>query len=73
MWGCHGTSGTPGVEGPVTPAINFNFISNNVKGLKPTKKLIKLIEYFKSKLAPSGVLFAQETHSTKGNRTKMER
>ena len=46
-------------------AINFNFISNNVKGLKSTKKRIKLFEYFKSKLAPSGVLFAQETHSTK--------
>ena len=47
------------------PAISFNFISNNVKGLKSTKKRIKLFEYFKSKLAPSGVLFAQETHSTK--------
>ena len=47
------------------PEINFNFISNNVKGLKSTKKGIKLFEYFKSKLAPSGVLFPQETHSTK--------
>ena len=46
-------------------AINFNFISNNVKGLRSTKKRIKLIEYFKSKFAPSGVLFAQETHYTK--------
>ena len=26
---------------------------------------MKLFEYFKSKLAPSGVLFAQETHSLK--------
>ena len=42
------------------PAIDFNFISNNVKGLKSTKKRIKLFEYFKSKLAPSGVLFTQE-------------
>ena len=31
------------------PAINFNFISNNSKGLKSTKKRIKLFEYFKSK------------------------
>ena len=46
-------------------AINFNFVSNNVKGLKSTKKRLKLFEYCKSKLAPSGVLFAQETHSTK--------
>ena len=44
-------------------AINFNFISKNLKGLNPTKKLIKLFEYFESKLAPS-VRFAQETHST---------
>ena len=47
------------------PANNFNFMSNNVKGLKSTKKRIKLFEYFKSKLAPSGPLFAPETHSTK--------
>ena len=48
----------------MTP-INFNFMLNNVKGLKLTKKRIKLFEYFKSKLAPSDVLFAQETRSTK--------
>ena len=47
------------------PAINFNFISNNLKGLKLTKKRIKLFEYFILKLAPSGVLFAQETHPAK--------
>ena len=47
------------------PAINFNFTSTNVKGLKLTKKRIKLFEYFKPKLAPSNVLLAQETHSIK--------
>ena len=47
------------------PAINFNFISNNVKGLKSTKKRIKLFECFKSKFAPSDVIFVQETHSNK--------
>ena len=46
-------------------AINFNFISNTVEGLKSAKKRIELFEYFKSKLAPSDVLFAQETHSPK--------
>ena len=46
-------------------ANNFNFTSNNVKGLKLTKKRIKLFEYFKSKLAPNGILFAREIHSTK--------
>ena len=44
------------------PVININFIWNNIKGLKWTKKRIKLFEYSKLKLAPSG---AQETHSTK--------
>ena len=44
------------------PAINFNFISGNVKGLKLTRKRIKLFQYFQSKLAPSGVVFAQGTH-----------
>ena len=47
---------------PITQG-NFNFILNNVKGLKPAKKQIKLLERFKSKLAPSGVLFTQKTHS----------
>ena len=47
------------------PTINFNFISNNIEGLKLTKNWIKLFEYFKSKLTPRGVLFAQTTHSTK--------
>ena len=39
----------------VMAAINFNFISINVKGLKLTKKLIKLFEHFKSEHAPSDV------------------
>ena len=57
----------------VMPAINFNYISNNVKGFKLTKKRIKLFEYFKSKLAPSAVRFAQKNSFNQGNRTKMER
>ena len=36
-----------------------------LKGLKLTKKRIKLFEYFRSKLSSSGILFAQETHSAK--------
>ena len=47
------------------PAINFAFLTNNVRGLKLTKKRIKSLEYFKSKLAFSSVLFAQDTRSTK--------
>ena len=57
----------------VMPAINFNCISNNVKGLKLTKKWIKLFEYIKSKLAPSAVRFARKNSCNQGNRKKMER
>ena len=47
-------------------AINFNFISINVKGLKLTKKLIKLFEHLnQNMLQVMFVLFAQEAHSTK--------
>ena len=53
-------------------AINFNFISNTVEGLKSAKKRIELFEYFKSKLAPSDVLFAQETHSAKEIEQKLK-
>ena len=42
------------------PAINFNFISYNVEGLKFSKKRIKLFEYFQSKLAPSGVFLLKK-------------
>ena len=42
---------------------NLNFLTNNVKGLQSSKKRIKLIEYFKSKLNHNGFLFLQETHS----------
>ena len=50
------------------PAINFNFTSNNVKGLKITKKRIKSFEYFKSKLALSVTLFGRESKLGKQNR-----
>ena len=41
---------------------NLTFLTNNVKELQPSKKRIKLIEYFKSKLNHNGFLFLQETH-----------
>ena len=41
---------------------NLTFLTNNVTGLQPSKKRIKLIEYFKSKLNHNGFLFLQETH-----------
>ena len=43
---------------------NLTFLTNNVKELQSSKKRIKLIEYFRSKLKYNGFLFLQETHST---------
>ena len=49
----------------MTSSNNLTFLTYNVKGLQSSKKRIKLIEYFKSKLNHSGFLFfLQETHST---------
>ena len=46
-------------------SFNINFISNNIKGLQLNKKRAKVFEYLKRKIGPSGVLFLQETHSSK--------
>ena len=43
--------------------INFNFLSNIVKGVQSFKKCLKQFEYLKNKLKPNGLLFLQETHS----------
>ena len=42
-------------------AINFNFF------MQKSKKRLKLFKYFKNKIFPNGILFLQETHSTKEN------
>ena len=44
---------------------NFNFLSNNVKGLQSSKKRLTFFEFFKNMLSPKGILFLQETHSLK--------
>ena len=44
-----------------------NMISNNVNGIQSTKKRTKMIQYFKNKLLPQGILFLQETYSTESN------
>ena len=46
----------------------LSFITNNVKRMQSLKKRLKLIQYFKSKIGPCGLLFLQETHSN----TKVE-
>ena len=49
---------------------NINCISNNIKGLQLNKKRAKVFEYFKRKIGPSGILFLQETHSSKETEVK---
>ena len=44
---------------------DFNFLSNNVKGLQSSKKRLNLFQYFKNKISPKGILFLHETHSSK--------
>ena len=42
----------------------LNFLSNNVNGLKSSKKRIKMFEYFREKISNNGIIFLQETHSS---------
>ena len=44
--------------------LNFNFLTNDVKGLQSTKKRLKLFNFLKNKISPKGILFLQETHSS---------
>ena len=46
----------------VNNQLSFNFLTNNVKGLKSSIKLVKMFEYFKNKIGHRGILFLQETH-----------
>ena len=49
---------------------DFNFLSNNVKGLRSSKKLLKHFQFFKNKISSKGILFLQETHSSKVTRKR---
>ena len=44
--------------------LNFNFLSNNVKGLQLSKKRLKLFNFLKNKIGPKGILFLHEAHSS---------
>ena len=48
-----------------TSQLNFNFISDNANGLQSSKNRAELFEYFRNKITPKGILFLQETHSSK--------
>ena len=43
---------------------NLKFISNNVKGIQKSEKIIKIFEYLKKSMTPNGFIFLQETHSS---------
>ena len=44
--------------------LNFNFLTNNVKGLQSTKKRLKWFDFLKNKIGPTGILFLHETYSS---------
>ena len=45
-------------------ATNYNFISNNVKGMQASKRRLKLFEYLKQNINFNGFILFQETHSS---------
>ena len=42
----------------------LNFLSNNVNGLKSSKKRIQMFEYFREKISNNRIIFLQGTHSS---------
>ena len=49
---------------------NYNFISNNVKGIKASEKRLKLFAYPKNNINDNGIIFLQETHSLSNDELK---
>ena len=47
--------------------IKFHLIPNNIKGIQSYKTRLTTFEYFKNKIDGNGMLFSQETHSSKEN------
>ena len=45
-------------------AFNLRFLSNNVNGLRLSKKHVHMFEYFKDQIVNNGIIFLQETHSS---------
>ena len=43
---------------------NLRFLSNNVNGLRLSKKHVHMFEYFKDRIVNNGITFLQETHSS---------
>ena len=49
---------------------NYNFISNNAKGIKASEKRLKLLEYLKNNINDNGFPFLQETHTLSNDELK---
>ena len=43
----------------------LDILSDNVNGLESSKKHTKMPEYFRQKISNNGIIFPQETHSSK--------
>ena len=51
----------------------LSFLTNNIKGIQPSKKRLKLIQYFEDKIGSTGVLFSHDTHSHSNIEQKWEK
>ena len=49
---------------------NYNFISNNVKGIEVSEKQLKLFEYLRNNINNNGFIFSQETQSSSNDEQK---
>ena len=51
----------------VNNQLNFNFLTNNVKGLQSSKKRVKIFKYFKDKMSQRYFNFTRNTLTQKNN------
>ena len=51
---------------------NYNFILNNVKGIKASEKGLKLFEYLRNNINNNGFIFLQEIHSPSNDEQKLK-
>ena len=49
---------------------NYNFVSDDVKGIKAFEKRLKLFEYLKNNIDDNRFTFLQETHSLSNDELK---
>ena len=49
---------------------NLNLFANNIIGLQPIIKWLKLFQCLKNKIGPKGIIFFQDTQSSVGTEKK---